>query len=245
MPRTWTVPRLWRNETVFILGGGPSLLDQLGVPPVMAEDCLARRRSIADVEPWARWLHKQNVIAINTAFKLGTWIPFCFFQDPSFYREYRDSLLDWPGCKITTHPAIPQDFPQDGLVYLPKNSRKHEGVTADQTQGISWNQNTGLAAINLTLYLGGVRVILLGFDMKPDSHGRTHHHGFHPQKSPWVNGVAQNPPLQSYLDKIPLVKQEAGALGLEIINCSPDSAIQEFPRLHLSSVLDPNGNLRI
>lgn len=85
--------------------------------------------------------------------------------------------------------------------------------------------NSGLLAIRVALHLGAERVLLLGFDMRGD-----HFFGRHPE--PLKNSEPK------HFDRFR--RQFAGwavPAGREIINCTPGSMLDTYPRRPLAEVL--------
>ncbi len=88
--------------------------------------------------------------------------------------------------------------------------------------------NSGLGAIALAAHWGASRIILLGYDCQHTG-GRTHWHGDHPQGLGNA-GVVKLWPGQ--------FAQLAGRLkGVEIVNCSRETALRCFPREPLEVAL--------
>lgn len=87
--------------------------------------------------------------------------------------------------------------------------------------------NSGYQAINLTVLTGAARILLLGYDGKV-ANGKTHFFGDHPEKEiPSVYDMyrrmlRQLPPLLN---------------GIKVLNCSPDSAVDAFPKMTLEAAL--------
>ena len=69
------------------------------------------------------------------------------------------------------------------------------------------------------------RVILLGYDLHGD-----HFFGSHPDKT--------LPPFLACLKAFERLVAPAKAAGLEIVNCTPGSALKAFPMASLASVLE-------
>lgn len=85
--------------------------------------------------------------------------------------------------------------------------------------------NSGLLAVRVALHLGAERVLLLGFDMHGD-----HFFGRHPE--PLKNSEPR------HFDRFR--RQFDGWAvpnGREIINCTPDSKLDTYPRKTLAEVL--------
>ena len=70
----WRVPRIWEDGQVFILGGGPSLPRQFGVPERVLRSVLERKESVNAYSPYMAPIHSKHVIGVNAAFLIGKWI---------------------------------------------------------------------------------------------------------------------------------------------------------------------------
>ena len=90
--------------------------------------------------------------------------------------------------------------------------------------------NSGYQALNLVYHFGASRIFLLGYDMQRTG-GKSHWHGDHPgsmhKASPYTHWVRNFEALA--LD----LKRE----GVEVINCSDQTALTCFPRARLEDVL--------
>lgn len=104
-----------------------------------------------------------------------------------------------------------------------------DGLSA-QRNGLTTGQNGGHQAINLAVLLGVRRILLLGFDMKPAADGRLHWFGEHP--------VATQPHVFSaMLQNFPSMLAPLRAAGVEVVNCTPGSALRCFPQRPLEDEL--------
>lgn len=123
----------------------------------------------------------------------------------------------------------------EGVEYRDVRSIRYsleEGLSADPAV-LASGGNSGYQAAGLAAHLTGTGIVaLLGYDMKPGPGGALHHHPDHPDHNPtpaqmagWAKafeGMARD------LGKFP---------GLRIVNCTPDSAIDAFPRAALEDLL--------
>ena len=106
--------------------------------------------------------------------------------------------------------------------------------------GLSFNRsiihqgaNGGYQAINLAVHFGVNRIILLGYDMQEGPDGQKHHHGDHPK------GMT-NPDKGNYgrwIDAFGTMEPDLNRAGVEVINCTLDSALTCFPMAKLEEVL--------
>lgn len=101
---------------------------------------------------------------------------------------------------------------------------------SEQRNGLATGQNSGHQAINLAVLLGARRILLLGFDMKPAGDGRFHWFGDHPIKTP--RNV-----FSAMLQAFPKTLDPLARLGVEVVNCTPDSALQCYRKAPLRDEL--------
>lgn len=208
----------------FVLGGGPSLLSVnldlikdrrvIGVnnsygTPVIDKDGMAK------VKPDGRVCYTPR-----------NWIDACWFHDRRWFDWHRDSLVDFPG--IIAH-CCPQ-LQVAGLHYFERG--KPAGI--DEKIGrVASNGNSGMSAINFAYHLGVRRVVLLGFDMKMVD-GNPNWHKDHKTR-PYT---LKHQPYFRFLRRAEYVRKDAIKLNLEIINCTPGSAMTQWPIMSLEEYLE-------
>ena len=225
----WHVPRMWQGGECWIIGGGPSMPRQFGVPEDVIQAVMDKKRIPAAYSPYLTLIHDRHVIGINNAYLIGTWIDILFFGDNSWYLIHRRKLARWPKIKVTCNPRFDaKKHGLEGIKYVAKdNSHKH-GISGAQAT-VAWNGNSGCAAISLGAHLGVRRIILLGFDMQME--GRSSHwHGSHGHR-------AAKPPFKRHLRGFPEIASDAKRMGIEILNASPDSVIKEFKKINVGEYL--------
>lgn len=88
--------------------------------------------------------------------------------------------------------------------------------------------NSGASAISFAIKAGAARIILLGYDCQHTG-GQAHWHGNHPSK---LGNAAH---IHKWLAKFDKVAKDAA--GVEIINCTRETALKSFPRRQLEEVL--------
>ncbi len=129
------VKPIWKGETVFIIGGGPSL-------------------SKFDFNR----LRDKNTLAINKAVQTCPWADILYWTDSRVYSWLKNDINKFQGDKYTIKP-----FNTPPSVKVLKNTGAN-GLELDPS-GIKHGNNSGYAAINLAYHLGVKRIVLLGFDM--------------------------------------------------------------------------------
>jgi len=207
-----SVPRLWPGATVAILASGPSLTRE-------------------DVE-FVRG--KVPVIAINATYALAPWADVMYGADAKVFRWY------WK-----KGPAGFEDLPLracSSLKYsLTKGAEVYGNVTIlrrGQREGLSLNpailntgDNSGYQAINFAVLAGASRILLLGYDMQKGPAGEEHWHADHPNHS--------RSPYQKFRVHFNGMIEPLKAAGVEVVNCSPRTALTCFPRMPLRKALAP------
>lgn len=223
----WKVPRMWEDGTCFILGGGPSLLKQFEVPEEIVKDVYLGKLTPSAYSPYLEPIHKQHVIAVNVAYKIGPWIDMMIFGDTSTWVEDKAGILGFRGLKITCSDMKDRT---SNLKYLGRDPKHKIGITTDPSL-IGWNKNSGAAAINLAVHTGVKRIILLGFDMTLDQGQNQHWHKLYASPLNQTNSI-----FRKHLLGFPQIKKDLDVLGIEVINCSPNSAIECFQKANFKDV---------
>ncbi len=206
MPASWSVPRLWPGSTIACLGGGPSLTQ------VQVDTLHGRAR----------------VIAVNDAWRLAPWVEVLYACDWRWWLKYV-GVPDYSGLKVTLSNSRGHLDAHPDIQVLENTGT--EGLEHDPG-GLRTGRNGGYQAINLAVHLGAARILLLGYDMKPDASGRTHWFGDH-DDWPTRASVFENVMLPHYAG----LARELKALGVAVVNCTPGSALETFPRMPLEQAL--------
>lgn len=145
----WRPTTNWKNQDVFIIGGGDSLRNF----------------------DWTL-LKEERTIGCNDAYKLGVkTCKICMFGDVTWFKENESALTEYAktGAVFTNANRLYHTR----LSWLWTLQRKSTGLSKTK---LAWNGNTGAAAVNLALILGAKRVFLLGFDMHLAKDGKANWH---------------------------------------------------------------------
>lgn len=217
-PVYWAVPKLWPGETVAIIGGGPSLTSQ------QVEDCRGKVR----------------VITINDALRLAPWCDVHYFCDDKWWKWHhkKDWYRNFAGLRITLENLhLTKEEPALKSVQnvgRPTAPRTPAEVLCTVPTGVIPGQNSGYQCINLAVHLGVKRIVLLGYDMRSiveQGRLKTHWFGDHP-------GGTSDSIYRAMLGHFPRLVAPLAELGVEVLNCTPDSALGCFPKRELGEVLE-------
>lgn len=239
----WSVPPIWEGGDVWILGGGSSVPKQFGIPDEVVAEVVKGISPPSIYSPYMSILHDKHVIGINVSYLIGDWIDMCFFGDGGFFQRNKEKLAIWPGLKVSCAPSTDK---APWVKSLMRDSKHPRGISPNPT-AVSWNSNSGGAAISVAANAGAKRIILLGFDMNLGNDGKRHWHNLYkknvvpiPVKNRQVRGIPPHLPFGRHLLGFPYIARDAKARNIEIINCSPDSAIKDFPKYTLKELLIDN-----
>ncbi len=232
----WKVPRMWEGGDVWIIGGGPSVTAQFDIPDEVVQKVLSGASPLSVYSPYMEAIHDKHVIGVNVAFMLGDWIDMVFFGDGGFFQRYKLQLAKFPGLKVTCHNGASGD---KWVKFLGRDGRKPRGISTSPNL-VSWNSNSGAAAISVAAWSGAKRIILLGFDMSLSGQNRQHWHNIYGRGvfDPKDHKKMRKLPFQRHLRGFAAIKEDANKMGIEIINASPRSAIQEFRKVTVKELLN-------
>jgi len=231
----WNIPQMWEGGECWIIGGGPSLSQQFEIPQDVIDKVMSGEESIDAYSPFLSAIHGKHVIGVNAAFLLGSWIDIIFFGDGNFYKSNFRKLNKVNKLKIACNMSSKKIAKMQGVKFVGRDHQHSTGITK-RKDFISWNRNSGAAAINLAYHLGVKKIYLLGFDMQV---GPTQMEHWHRHYSTGKNGPRdpRKLPFHRHLLGFPRIVKDAKKLGLEIINVSPDSAITGFKKVSLKEVI--------
>lgn len=167
-------------------------------------------------------LRGRKIIAINSSFETVPFADILFFADTRWYRAHKLGVKAFKGRVVTLSTTAYDD---DRKRILPMMAQKVVGLAVERTK-LAMERTSMQAAINLAVHLGANPIVTIGLDGKAGSKGRTHHHPPHPWPLRPDCWHAQRANLLSMVK--PLKR-----MGIEVLNASPDSAIDFWPRMTL------------
>ncbi len=201
----------WRGETVVIAASGPS----------------QRREDIEFASARAK------VMAINNTWQIAPGADVLYFCDRSWWLcenpgYGQHALREFLGLLVTANSQIPEAHHAPIIPVI-------EALYTDPRFG--GGGNSAFQAMNIAALWGADRILLTGVDcMRPGEH----HHGPHstnnaPGTTPIAN--ARETTVQMWLKAFGEVAPQLAARGVEVINCTRETALECFPRSRLEDVL--------
>jgi len=158
----------------------------------------------------------------------------CNYQ---FWDHYWSQIKDYKCDKWTTRPELEGKYP--GLQYI--EERWIPGLSTDKSY-IAAHHGTGPQVINLALHYGAKVMLLIGWDMRFPGKvndrqytGKRHYFGEDSLTEKHWPRTDPNGDLGGLIREMETIKPED--YGIEIINCTPDSAMTCFPMMDLDKAL--------
>ncbi len=229
---SWAIPRIWEGGDVWIIGGGPSITTQFNIPVNVVQDVMKGSIPISTYSPYMEAIHNKHIIGINVAYLLGNWVDIVFFGDNGFLKRHVEKLAHFPGLKISCSDEVDG---YDWIKYIQKDKKHSHGISSN-VQMVSWNRNSGSAAISVAVHAGAKRIVLLGFDMRIDRDRKQHWHNMY-GKGKIPPEKFKNLPFHIHLRYFDSIAADAARMKVEIINASPDSAITQFRKVSVKDLL--------
>src|ERR1043166_9291751 len=171
-----------------------------------------------------------HVVAIKSTVDLTPWAEVCYGCDAAWWLS---RAVAPAGSRIFHGSQASHKFPGMRGVEIEMGS---DEMLVDYPLRIGNGGNSGFQALNLCIQFGAKDIILLGIDC----HARQDLHWYGRNK--WPNA---NNPMQSNFDRwksgFETAKKGIARLGVDVVNCSPDSELKSFRRAPLEQTLEEWG----
>lgn len=154
-------------------------------------------------------------VAVNDTYRLAPWADVLYGADADWWRR-NPQARDFPGLKVCA---------DDSLLWPEVLNLRHTGKSGfdpDPTC-IRSGGNSGYQAVHVAAQAGAARILLCGFDM-----GGGHWHG---APAPAAERFT------TWIKHFATLADGLGARGVEVINCTPGSALTCFQRMPLEEAL--------
>lgn len=163
------------------------------------------------------------MIAVSDAYKLAPFADVLYSCDARWWRLH-GGVPEFGGSKHSFQKVDTKGVEVTPL--LARSSAPHPALAVG-------GGNSGYQAVLLAVRRQRNPIILLGFDCLARKSGKTHFHGDHPR--PLKNPAA--PDFGRWVEAFNRLAPALHGLGIEVINCSRETALTCFPRKPLEDVL--------
>lgn len=204
----WAVPPIWRGRTVAVLASGPSMNQRV------ADACRA-----------------VPTIAVNNTILLAPWASMLYAADAEWWQRHpnmsvRAAITCFQGLRVgATIDPVPNVL-RLRISYAAKGDAS--AGFEPNPEAIRTGGNSGYQAVHVAAHAGAARILLCGFDM-----GGAHWHAEH--EVPLRTTIPETYPR--WIGRFATLAHELAARGVEVINCTPGSALGCFPFMDLEDAL--------
>jgi len=165
------------------------------------------------------------VIAINSTWRIAGEAAVLYGADARWWKRGAPKANEFAGLRISAERVTGLDAPVRQFKVAPDYPMRFDG------EMLGHGGNSAYQAANLAALWGARRIILTGVDCKsPGDHWHGRHEG--PAEDETNEGTIALW-LQCWADAAKQLERQ----GVEVINCSPDSALDVFPRAALVDAL--------
>jgi hypothetical protein len=165
-----------------------------------------------------------RVVAINDAFLLAPWADLLYWGDRQWFEWNHGELHRYAGPLKVTRATIPPGE-RRGVEFHSMLHARREILATDPCQLAG--PDSGSNVLNLLLHKAAACAVLLGFEMRPCGHW----HDRHQRASDRVAYASR------YLPHHTQMAPRLAAAGLQVLNATPDSALDCYPKVSLDEVL--------
>jgi hypothetical protein len=168
-----------------------------------------------------------HVVVVNDCYKLCPWAEILYSCDANWWKVH-DGAKKFTGLRITQDVQAIGRYP--GLIKVDVEARGNDLLT-DTPGYLGAGANSGFQLLNLVVQFGATGIALIGFDMNVER--GEHWHGRHPH--PLSNPMQSNCTrwLKAFEGAVPKLR----SLGVQVVNCSAESALTIFPKMNIEGAL--------
>ncbi len=194
---------LWDNYEVVIMASGPSMMQEQADAAYVWRDRAPSRKAIV----------------VNTTFRLAPWSDILYACDARWWLGHAQEVNNvFSGERWTQDKGLSKEV---GMHVV--ESQRLPGL-GRKPGTINQGANSGYQALNIAYQAGVRKVILLGFDMKPDGK-KTHWHGDHPAPMNSSN------PYRKWVENFDQMAQDLKDDGVEVVNATASTALACFKKV--------------
>lgn len=202
------VPQHYTEGTAVLIGGGPSLTTE------QVETCR---------EPHAAG--DLIVMGCNDAYRICDFLDVLYAADGRWIDHHHENVPEGPECWTADRK---NNQVRERWNRVAVAAGQGDGLSLDREVLVSGN-HSGYQLINLAYLMGCRTLILIGYDCRG---GGTHWFGQHPTPAMQVKSN-----FEIWVKNFQAIAESCTILNLTIINATPNSAIDAFPRLTLDAAL--------
>lgn len=191
----------------------------------------------AILEDMGKLRGRTRVVVINNSWQLAPWADMLYASDPRWWDSEivgygRHALRDFRGMMVTQDANAAKHHKLHLIRLWGQEQDKHANeMKFDEPGVVGRGGNSAFHTLNMIAQFGCRRILLVGLDL----HGQ-HWHGAHAQPC----RDAQPDTLNKWAARFDMQEPVLRARGIEVINCSPRSALKAYQRMVIDDALNPS-----
>jgi hypothetical protein len=167
-------------------------------------------------------------IVINDTYRLAPWAALLYAADEAWWHTHPEALA-FAGLKVTV-----------GTVRGVEQIAYSGSAGFDPDPGaVRTGSNSGYQGVHIAAQAGAARILLCGFDMSAAKGA----HWFGPHRDGLVNTDRET--YERFIRRFATLKDALDARGIQVINCTPGSALTCFPMMALDDALEMSSPRRL
>lgn len=163
---------------------------------------------------------RARVIVVNESWRLAPWADLLYACDGKWWEVAQPDPAAFAGLRVTQDNRAARLY---GLRTV-ELTRGQDRILTDRPGALGWGGNGGFHALNIAAQSNPGRILLVAFDFQGE-----HWHGRHAKG---LNNPAQAS-LARWARTLDAQAPAFAALGIHVVNCSPDSALTAYPKTTL------------
>lgn len=156
---------------------------------------------------------------MNDTWRLAPWADLLYACDERWWAKRAPQASQFAGARVSQDTRAAT---RHGTALV--HSHNGQGLCTRPME-INLGLNSGFQAVNLAFHLGAERMLLLGFDMGHAKGAPSHFFGDYPPET----GLQVPSPYAENVKAFRPLARDLLARGVEVVNCSPGSALDCFP----------------
>jgi len=167
-----------------------------------------------------------KIIAVNNSWELVPFADVLFACDTSWWNVHIQKVQsEFKGELWTSSRRAREIHPVKFIA-----SEDNPGLNT--TGRINLGGNSGYQSINLAYVFGAKRILMLGFDCKPDATGKAHWFGQHGK------GLSQKQNFSKWKERYPKLAKDLDKHNIETYNLTRDTALSCFKQMSLEEAIN-------
>jgi hypothetical protein len=170
-----------------------------------------------------------HIIAVNESYRLAPWADAVYSCDLAWW-QWHKGLNEFTGLKLTHDAVACRHYPALKRVQIEQVTS--DEILTDKPSYVGAGGNSGFQAMNLAIQFGATGIALLGIDCNLE-HGEHWHgrHAYHMNNPAPSNVKRWRAAFDGVADKIK-------KMGIDVVNCSPISALANYPKMTVAQALE-------